>query len=284
MRWSETKPAAQQRGERQALKTSYDAETKQLQGQRGGRRTTGLVAILARVSGFNVLRRQFEKHHDKRRHERLVEQLRALDEPKARARLDLQRRHEAQSLDMDRRLRALAQVEARELKLLETDILKEQRIKTRTRGGGNRMPALTLDLKPPGRRDAVFKAKNRHGSRVGLEEAAKSPSEPPKKTLSMREDFTRAAGEGGAGGSGGGSQGASDAAGQAGRPHQAGRPEEQTPPRARPRYRFGSLAREDVSPEFYGLLMSDELVNQDKVTILEGDLVTQFWLRGRVNR
>jgi len=30
--------------------------------------------------------------------------------------------------------------------------------------------------------------------------------------------------------------------------------------------------------------MSDELVNQDKVTILEGDLVTQFWLRGRVNR
>src|SRR3954447_17600813 len=30
--------------------------------------------------------------------------------------------------------------------------------------------------------------------------------------------------------------------------------------------------------------MSDELVNQDKVTILEGDLVTQFWRRGRVNR
>jgi hypothetical protein len=30
--------------------------------------------------------------------------------------------------------------------------------------------------------------------------------------------------------------------------------------------------------------MTDELVNKDKVTIVEGDPVTQFWLRGRVNR
>ena len=201
---------AQQRGERQALEKAYAAETKQLEGQRGGRKTTGLVAILARVSGFNVLRRQFEKHHDKRRHHRLVEQLRALDEPQARAKLELQRRHEAQSLDINRRLRAIAQVEARELKSLETELVKEQRVKTRARGGGNRMPALTLELKPPGRRDAAFKARNRHGSRVALEEGAKTPPEPPKKTLSMREDFTRAAGDGGAGGSGGATGGSSD--------------------------------------------------------------------------
>jgi relaxase-like protein len=201
---------AQQRGERQALETAHAKETKHLQGQRGGRKTTGLVAILARVSGFNVLRRQFEKHHDKRRHERLAEQLRALDEPQARARLELQRRHEAQSLDMVRRLRALAQVEARELKSLETDLVKEQRVKTRARSGGNRMPALTLDLKPPGRRDAAFKARNRHGSRAALEKAEKTPPVTPKKTLSLREDFTRAAGDDGAGGTGGGTGGSSD--------------------------------------------------------------------------
>jgi Relaxase/Mobilisation nuclease domain len=201
---------ARQRGERQALETASAAETKRLQGQRGGRRTTGLVAILARVSGFNVLRRQFEKHHDKRRQERLVEQLRALDEPQARARLELQRRHEAQSLDMHRRLRALAQVEARELKSLETEIVKEQRVKTRARGGGNRMPALTLDLKPPSRRDAAFKARNRHGSRAALEEAAKTPPETPNKTLSMREEFARAAGDDGADGSSGRTGGSSD--------------------------------------------------------------------------
>jgi hypothetical protein len=199
-----------QHGERLALQAKHDAEEKWVQDERGGRKTGGLVAILARVSGFNVLRRQFDKHRDKRRQDRFAEEVRALDEPQARARLELQRRHEAQSLDMDRQLRALAQVEARELKSLETEIVKEQRVKTRARGGGNRMPALTLELKPPGRRDAAFKARNRHGSRVALEEVAKTPPETPKKTLSMREDFTRAAGEDGAGGSGGATSGSSD--------------------------------------------------------------------------
>ena len=55
-----------------------------------------------------------------------------------------------------------------------------------------------------------MKARNRHGSRVALEEAAKTPPETPKKTLSMREDFARAAGNSGAGGSGGGTSGSSD--------------------------------------------------------------------------
>jgi hypothetical protein len=63
------------------------------------------------------------------------------------------------------------------------------------------MPALTLELKPRGRRDVAFKAKNRHGSRVALEETP-SPTvleSPPV----LSEDFTRAAGGNGAGGSGG---------------------------------------------------------------------------------
>ena len=71
------------------------------------------------------------------------------------------------------------------------------------------MPALTLELKPRGRRDAAMKAKNRHGSRAALDEATKTPPELPKKTLSLREDFTRAAGDGG-GGSGGATEGSSD--------------------------------------------------------------------------
>jgi hypothetical protein len=201
---------ARQRGERKTLEAAHDAEVGRVQGERKGRRSSGLVAILARVSGFNVLRRQFDKHHDKRRHERFIEEVRALDEPQARAKLELQRRHEAQSLDMDRRLRGLAQVEGRELQSLETALVKEQRVKTRARGGGNRMPALTLDLKPPGRRDAAAKARNRHGSRVALEEATKTPPETLKRTLSLREDFTRAAGDDGVGGSGGATGGSSD--------------------------------------------------------------------------
>jgi hypothetical protein len=86
-------------------------------------------------------------------------------------------------------------------------VQREQRVRSRARGGGNRMPALTLDLKPHGRRDAAFKAKNRHGSRVALEEMS-SPAvpEPPPP---LREDFTRAAGGNGAGGSGGNAAGGS---------------------------------------------------------------------------
>ena len=72
------------------------------------------------------------------------------------------------------------------------------------------MPALALELKPSGRRDAAFKAGNRHGSRVALEEAAKTPPETPKKTLSIREEFTRAVGEDSVGGSGGATGGSSD--------------------------------------------------------------------------
>jgi hypothetical protein len=113
---------------------------------------------------------------------------------------------------MDRRLRALAQVEARELKSLETALVKEQRVKTRARGGGNRMPASTLDLKPRGRRDAAMEARNRHGGRAALDEAAKTPPEAQKKTLSLREDFMRAAGDGGADGSGRGTGGSSEGA------------------------------------------------------------------------
>ena len=178
--------SAHQHGERRGLQSAFDAETKRIDLQRGGRRATGLVAILARVSGFNLLRRTLDKHQDQRRQERLIEHGRALDETQTRARLDLQRRHEAQSLDLDRRLRGLAQVDARELQSLDTAVQKEQRVRSRARSGGNRMPALTLELKPRGRRDAAFKAKNRHGSRVALEETP-SPAVPePPPSLARR--------------------------------------------------------------------------------------------------
>ena len=192
---------ARHHGEKRTLQSAFDSETKRIDQQRGGRRATGLVAILARVSGFNLLRRRLDKHQDRRRQDRLVEDGRALDDAQARARRDLQRRHEAQNLDLDRRLRGLAQVDARELQSLETAVQKVQRVRSRARGGGNKMPALNLDLKPRGRRDAAFKAINRYGSRVALEE--ETPPAMPQRLLSLRDDFTRAAGGDGAGGSGG---------------------------------------------------------------------------------
>jgi hypothetical protein len=100
---------------------------------------------------------------------------------------------------------------------------------------GNRMPALTLELRPPGRLDAGLQSQNRHGSRVALEEATKTPPETPKKTLSMREDFTRAAGEDGAGGSGGATSGSTDG----GKPTDPTKPD--GPKRKRRRDRDGDI-------------------------------------------
>jgi hypothetical protein len=122
---------------------------------------------------------------------------------------------------MDRQLRALALVETRELKSLETELLKERRVRERARGGGNRMPALTLELKPPGRRDAAWRAKNRHPSRVALEETEQAPPELPQKPTTIREEFTRAAG--GNNGAGGGGDG--------GGPPDGGSPPPPTKPR-----------------------------------------------------
>jgi len=74
---------------------------------------------------------------------RFGEELDALDEPQARERLELQRRHEAQSLDMDRRLRALSRVEARELQSLETAMVK--RTAHQNAGAGRRQPHAGVD-------------------------------------------------------------------------------------------------------------------------------------------
>ena len=199
------------RGERRILRARHDAEGKRVQNERGGRRTAGLVAILARVSGFNAIRRQFDKHRDKRREKRF-------DRRFARARRTAgagaagiaapargaKPRHGPPAPRASRRWKRANSSRSK------PSSCKEQRVKTRARGGGNRMPALNLDLKPPGRRDAAIKAKNRHGGRAALDEAVKTPPEAPKKTLSMREDFTRAAGDSGAGGSGGATAGSSD--------------------------------------------------------------------------
>jgi hypothetical protein len=186
--------ALHQRAARQALEQAYEAEVGRVRLQRDKGRATGLVAVLARVSGFDAVRRQLRRHQDRRRHEHFVDELQALDEPQAQARLELWRRHEAQSLDLDRRRRALEQVEARELKSLETELLKERRIRERARGGGNRMPSLTLELKPPGRRDVAWRAKSRHSSRAALEETERTPPELPQQPTTIREEFTRAAG------------------------------------------------------------------------------------------
>ena len=162
--------------------TAYDAETKRIESQRGGRQTTGLVAILARVSGFNVLRRQFDKHHDKRRHERLVERLRgARRTAGAGAAGSAAAARGAKPRSRSPASRPRAGGSARAASRSKPTVVKRTARASRGRAAAaTACRRLTLELKPPGRRDAAFKARNRHGSRVALEE--KTPPAPPQTT------------------------------------------------------------------------------------------------------
>jgi hypothetical protein len=95
-----------------------------------------------------------------------------------------------QALDMERRFRALDQVEKREMTSLETALRKERRVRSRARDGHAHMPALTLELKPPGRRALVQKAINRHMVQV--------PKETPERetkpaAIDLKEAFEQAA-------------------------------------------------------------------------------------------
>jgi hypothetical protein len=109
-----------------------------------------------------------------------------------------------QALDIQRKIRALEQVERKEIKSLEEALKKEARI--HARGGRNQMPSLGLELTPPGRKAAPYKAKNRHTSQLAREqfEQAHDDHREPKK-IDLSGDFERAADDGSSGKGGEGS-------------------------------------------------------------------------------
>lgn len=126
----------------------------------------------------------------------------------------LQRRHELQALDINRQLKALSAVEARERKALEESIIREQRLKDRA--GHEHMPALALELKPRGRSASVRRAKDRYRDRSGRDQECdeeralrariaqeEKRQEPDAAEIDLK-DAHRGAGAAGAVGQGGG--------------------------------------------------------------------------------
>ena len=93
---------------------------------------------------------------------------------------------------MQRKLRGLVQVENRERKSLETAGRKEARQRINARYG--HMPALTLELKPRGRKVALYKAKQRHISPLARELAEAARNRKEHKTIKLTEEFARTSG------------------------------------------------------------------------------------------
>lgn len=198
----------QHRGERKSLRAAYLVKAKQIKQKRYQNRPTGLAAFLGRVSGVTLVTKKLQRHQDRKRLEDHRRKMSVLKERQERERKDLAHQQTLKMLDLERKVRALDQVEKREQRSLDEFLQKEVRI--RARGGREQMPSLGMELTPRGRPSAPHKAKNRYTSDMAKERYAKSKAsgQDERKEVDLSGDFARAADDGE---TGGGGQGDSDA-------------------------------------------------------------------------
>lgn len=193
--------AEQQRGERDDLRATYRDARRAVRVKREAGKPRGLADFLGRITGINAIRRALHRAQD-------VAQFRAHRETRAKlvagqdaARFQQAQRHSLQVHDIDRRGRALSQVEKRERESLEQSLVRKAR--TKRRGEDGRMPTLNLDLLPERSLDAPRKAMTRHKNAAqrklwqAFEESKMRDSTPD-----LARDFARASGEGGDSGEG----------------------------------------------------------------------------------
>ncbi|MCR9196778.1 MAG: relaxase/mobilization nuclease domain-containing protein [Hyphomonas sp.] len=137
------KLAARQHDEKRRLEGTFRDAMERLQRSRDQNRPTGLAGFLGRVTGMNFLVRALRVQQDVRRqrkHEQ--EKARLAERHKAEQRQQAQR-HQMQTLEITRRLHALARVEQRERQSLDTRLLRESRETERRdtgRGSVDRTP------------------------------------------------------------------------------------------------------------------------------------------------
>lgn len=155
--------AAQQLSVRRAINVRFMTEARRVKAAREAAKPTGLAAFLGRVTGVNLIISALHKRQDAQRYAAFLAEKTELRTRQTEARTALQYRHKLQSMDIARELRALSQIEARELRSFEVAQRRAERI--RQRQGHDHMPALNLALKPKGRSAVPHKAKDRHRKR-----------------------------------------------------------------------------------------------------------------------
>lgn len=148
---------------RRQMKARYLAEVRRVKEARAAAKPTGLAAFLGRVMGVSFVIAKIHKHRDAQRHAAFLAEKTALVEKQEDDKRTLDHRHALQAVDMAREVRALSQIEARELKSYEVAQRREERV--RQRQGHDHMPALNLALKPKGRPAVPHKAKDRYRKR-----------------------------------------------------------------------------------------------------------------------
>ncbi|MCG7983344.1 MAG: relaxase/mobilization nuclease domain-containing protein [Candidatus Thiodiazotropha lotti] len=140
--------AAVHRTQRDEQRAQYLAQTRQIKRERYERRPTGLAGFLARVTGMDAVRKKLHKYQDRKQLRAYLADRETLKKQQAQERTALHRRQEMQTLDQQRKLRALKEVERKERNSLEESLKRD--VREHARGGENRMPALPYERTTPG--------------------------------------------------------------------------------------------------------------------------------------
>ncbi len=129
----EFKLAARQQDEIRALEMAFRDEMERAKRDREAHRPTGLAAFLGRVTGMDFVIRKLQKQKGRRRRRIFLKTRTKLAQRHKRKRKEQEVRQQMQHLDMARRFRALDKIEQRELRSLDTELLREERVRARMR-------------------------------------------------------------------------------------------------------------------------------------------------------
>ncbi|HYK79328.1 MAG TPA: hypothetical protein VEU95_06850 [Micropepsaceae bacterium] len=127
--------SARQKQERMAFRQGYLQESRRIKLDRAANRPHGLAAFIGRITGVELITKKIHQYRDATRYRLFLDQKKELADRQKRDAATLQRRQELERAKLQWRLRALDQLEKREVRSLETKLLKDRRIEDRERTG-----------------------------------------------------------------------------------------------------------------------------------------------------
>jgi hypothetical protein len=134
--------ATKQKAERDELRTAHLIKAKHINEERARNSPGKLGKAFGKISAYSKLKKALQKYNDRKRTKLFLKNKAQLKQAQSDERLALARKQEMQSLDFQRKLRALDKLEKREFRSFEEAMNREGRIQSR--GGRDEMPSLVL--------------------------------------------------------------------------------------------------------------------------------------------
>ena len=177
-----------QKSERLSFRQGYLQESRSIRHERAAHRPQGLAAFIGRITGVELITKKIHQYRDAARYKLFLAQKRELAERQQRDAATFERRQELERAKIGRRLSALEQLEKRELRSLETKLLKERRVEDRERTGRALSPPAPEPVQMPTRTEIVQKEPEKA---IDLKAAIEQPMAEP--TPVYKGEFNKAA-------------------------------------------------------------------------------------------